>query len=71
MAIWKTKWGWRADFVFKGERVIAKGFFKYKDDARQWIKDEKQKRKERWRSFSLAKQDTSFWYLAQKYLSLK
>jgi len=69
MAIWKTKWGWRADFVFKGERVIAKGFFKYKDDARQWIKDEKQKRKERWRSFSLAKQDTSFWYLAQKYLA--
>jgi len=37
MAIWKTKWGWRADFLLNGERIMAAGFFKYKDEARQWI----------------------------------
>ena len=25
MTIWKTKYGWRAEFVHKGKRVMAKG----------------------------------------------
>jgi len=70
MAIWKTKWGWRADFIFEGERIIAKGFHKYKDEARQWIKDEKESRKSQQRSSSRDKEkDLSFWTLAQKYLA--
>jgi integrase len=68
MAIWKTKWGWRADFMLQGERVIAEGFFKYKDEARQWIKDEKESRKSQKKSFSHDK-ELSFWTLAQKYLA--
>jgi integrase len=78
MAIWKTKWGWRAEFVLNGKRVMAKGTFKYKDDARQWIKDEKKKLKEEKviekkeedsRSSSQDK-DTSYWYFSQKYLKV-
>jgi len=70
MAIWKTKWGWRADFMLNGERIMAEGFFKYKDDARQWIKDEKESRKNQKRSSSQDKgRDLSFWTLAQKYLA--
>jgi len=69
MGIWKTKWGWRADFIFKGERVIHKGFFKYKDEAREWVKDEKAKRKEAHRKFSSLGKDLSLWALSQKYLA--
>ncbi|MGV7224063.1 MAG: tyrosine-type recombinase/integrase [Nitrospinales bacterium] len=68
MTIWKTKYGWRAEFVFKGERVIAKGTFKYKDDARQWEKDEKERLKNL-KNPSLRDRDTSFYTLSQKYLS--
>jgi len=70
MGIWKTKWGWRADFLFRGERIIHKGFFKYKDEARQWIKDEREelKNQKRYSSQDRAR-DLSFWTLAQKYLA--
>jgi integrase len=70
MAIWKTKWGWRADFMLKGKRIMAEGFFKYKDEARQWIRDEKESQKSQKRSSSQDnKRDLSFWALAQKYLA--
>lgn len=69
MGIWKTKWGWRADFIFKGQRIIAKGFFKYKDEARQWIKKEKKRLKEKPAKSSSQDKDLSLWTLAQKYLS--
>ena len=68
MTIWKTKYGWRAEFVFKGERIIAKGTFKYKDDARQWEKDEKERLKSL-RSRSSQNRDTSLYTLSQKHLS--
>ena len=68
MSIWKTKWGWRAEFVFRGERKIHKGFFKYKDEARQWIKEEKETLKSQERSSSPDK-DLSVWTLSQKYLA--
>jgi integrase len=72
MAIWKTKWGWRAEFVQEGKRIMAKGTFKYKDEARQWVKEEKEKLKTSpsKSSFNEEKQeqDISFWFLAQKYL---
>ena len=52
------------------ERIMAEGFFKYKDDARQWIKDEKESRKSQKRSSSKDKErDLSFCTLAQKYLA--
>jgi len=70
MSIWKTKWGWRADFICKGERVIAKGFFKYKDEARQWVRDEKASLKSQKKSSSQDREgDLSFWALTQKYLA--
>ena len=69
MGVWKTKWGWRADFILKGERVIAKGFFKYKDEARQWVKNEKTKLKESQKNPSSHDRDLSLWALSQKYLA--
>lgn len=71
MAIWKTKWGWRAEFVLHGQRVIAKGTFKFKDEARQWVKDEKARMKKNLALSSSAgdNEDSSLWYLAQKYLN--
>ena len=69
MAIWRTKWGWRADFIFRGERVIAKGFFKYKDEARQWVKNEKTKLKESQKNPSSHDRDLHLWTLSQKYLA--
>jgi len=68
MAIWKTKWGWRADFVFQGERITHKGFFKYKDDARQWIKEEKENKNNQ-KKYSSQDRDLSLWTLSQKYLT--
>lgn len=68
MTIWKTKYGWRAEFVHKGKRVMAKGTFRYKDDARQWEKDEKERLRNQPRLSSHAK-DTSFYTLSQKYLA--
>ena len=56
--------------MLNGERIMAEGFFKYKDDARQWIKDEKESRKSQKRSSSKDKErDLSLWTLAQKYLA--
>jgi len=69
MSIWRTKWGWRADFQHKGRRISAEGFFQYKDDARKWVKEEKKRRKENpGKSFSHDK-DLSLWTLSQEYLA--
>ena len=71
MAIWKTKWGWRAEFVENGKRIMAKGTFKYKDEAREWVKEEKEKLKTsplKSSSNGENEEDISFWFLAQKYL---
>jgi integrase len=69
MSIWKTKWGWRAEFMLNSERVRAKGFFKYKNEARQWVKDEKTRLTESQKRYSSQDKDLSLWTLAQKYLS--
>jgi hypothetical protein len=56
--------------MLDGERVMAKSFFKHKDEARQWIKDEKEEWKNRKRSSLKDKEtDLFFWTLAQKYLA--
>lgn len=68
MAIWKTKWGWRAEFMLKGERIRASGFFQYKDEARQWAKDEKARMKQEAKSPSSPDKELSLWELAQIYL---
>ena len=69
MAIWKTKWGWRADFTQNGKRIRAKGFFKYKNEARQWVKDEKKRLTEDQKRYSSQDKDLALWTLAQKYLA--
>ena len=69
MAIWKTKWGYRAELMHKGERVRAQGFFKYKDEARQWVKDEKSRVIENQKRYSSQENDLGLWYLAQTYLA--
>jgi hypothetical protein len=69
MAIWKTEWGWRADFLLNGERQRAKGFFKLKSEARQWVQDEKKRLKENQQRFSSSGKDLALWTLAQKYLA--
>jgi len=69
MGIWKTKWGWRSEFMVKGERIRAKGFFKYKDEARQWVKDEKKRLTENQKRYSSQSKDLALWTLAQKYLA--
>lgn len=69
MSIWKTKWGYRAEFMLKGERIRAQGFFKYKDEARQWVKDEKERAKGQAKEPS-SKDDSLLLYdLSQTYLS--
>ena len=56
--------------MLNSERVRAKGFFKYKDEARQWVKDEKASLKSQKRSSSQDREiDLSFWALTQKYLA--
>ncbi|WP_054030889.1 tyrosine-type recombinase/integrase [Desulfatitalea tepidiphila] len=69
MSIWKTKWGYRAEFMLNGERIRAQGFFKYKDEARQWVKDEKERVKENQKRYSSQDRDLGVWSLAQKYLA--
>ncbi len=71
MAIWKTKWGWRVDFMVKGRRIRAKGFFQYKDEAREWIKTEKARIKENQGKYSSIdkEKDLSLWSLSQAYLA--
>jgi len=69
MSIWKTKWGWRAEFMSNRERVRAKGFFKYKNEARQWVKDEKARLTENQKRYSSQDKDLSIWALAQKHLA--
>lgn len=49
--------------------LSAKGFFQYKDEARQWVKEEKkQLKKNRGKSFSQDR-DLSMWRLSQEYLA--
>ena len=71
MSIWKTEWGWRAELLMRGERVRAKGFFRYKDEARRWVKEEKQRLKANPQKSSLTdkEKDQSLWSLSQKYLA--
>ena len=69
MGIWKTEWGWRAEFLFRGQRIIKKGFFKYKDEARLWIQEEKLKLKEELKRPTSQDNGLSLWELSQKYLS--
>ncbi len=69
MSIWKTTWGYRADFLLNGERVRAKGFFKLKGEARQWVQDEKKRLKDNHQRFSSSDKDLALWTLAQKYLA--
>lgn len=69
MAIWKTKWGWRAEFMLNGKRIRAKGFFKYKPEAKQWVKDEKKHLKQNQKKYSSQDNDLSLWTIAQKYLT--
>jgi len=69
MAIWKTKWGYRAEFMLNGERIRAQGFFKYKDEARQWVKDEKERVKEQANEPSSKDNQLSLYDLSQAYLS--
>ena len=68
MAIWKTKWGWKAEFMFKGKRIRAKGFFKYVDEARRWVKSEKERKKANHQLYTSLGEDLSLWTLSQKYL---
>jgi hypothetical protein len=55
--------------MLDGERNRAKGFFKYKDEARQWIKDEKKRLTENQKRYSSQDKDLDLWTLAQKYLA--
>jgi len=69
MSIWKTEWGYRADFLLNGERIRAKGFFQHKGEARQWVKDEKKRLKDNQQKFSSSGKDLALWTIAQKYLA--
>jgi len=69
MSIWKTKWGYRAEFMLNGERIRAQGFFKYKDEARQWVKDEKTRVKKEATEPSSPDRKHSLYDLCQAYLS--
>jgi integrase len=69
MSIWKTKWGYRAEFMVHGERIRAAGFFKLKSEAKQWVKDEKNRLTENQKRYSSQDKDLSLWILAQQYLA--
>ena len=69
MSIWKTRWGWRAEFMMNGERIRAKGFFQYKDEARQWLKDEKERLKKEVRGPSSKDEHHMLYDLSQVYLT--
>ena len=69
MSIWKTKWGWRAEFMLNGERIRAKGFFQYKNEARQWLKNEKERLKKETKEPSSPDEHHSLYDLCQVYLT--
>ena len=69
MSIWKTKWGYRAEFMLNGERIRAQGFFKYKDEARQWVKDEKARVKAEAKDPTSKDEQLSLYDLSQAYLT--
>ena len=68
MAIWKTKWGWRARFMFEGRTIRAKKFFKYKSDAKTWIDNQKKILTEKRGGLSTKNKDLSLDYLSKIYL---
>jgi hypothetical protein len=70
MSIWKTKWGYRAEFMMNGERIRAQGFFKYKDEARQWVKDEKERVKEKQKNLLRKIEKPSLYDLAKHILPI-
>ncbi|MBC2714906.1 MAG: tyrosine-type recombinase/integrase [Desulfobacteraceae bacterium] len=55
--------------MLKGERIRAQGFFKYKDEARQWIKEEKANPKQSQKKSSSIDEELSLWSLFQNYLA--
>ena len=69
MSIWKTKWGWRAEFMLNGERIRAQGCFKYKAEARQWLKNEKERVKAEAKKPFSPDRGHPLYDLCQKYLA--
>jgi integrase len=55
--------------MLNGERIRAKGFFKYKDEARQWLKDEKDRIKGQAKEPSSKDNQLSLYDLCQTYLA--
>ncbi len=55
--------------MLNGERIRAKGFFQYKDEARQWLKDEKARLKKEAKKPSSADEHRSLYELCQVYLT--
>lgn len=53
MAIWKTKWGWRARFQHRGQSVYAPATFRYKAEAQAWVRDEKARLRSRADTYGL------------------
>lgn len=51
------------------ERIRAQGFFKYKDEARRWVKDEKERIKEQAKEPSSKDNQLLLYDLSQAYLS--
>ena len=55
--------------MMNGERIRAKGFFQYKDEARQWLKDEKERLKKEVRGPSSKDEHHMLYDLSQVYLT--
>ena len=55
--------------MLNGERIRAKGFFQYKDEARQWLKDEKARLKEEAKRPSSTNEPQTLYDLSQVYLT--
>jgi integrase len=55
--------------MLNGERIRAKGFFQYKDEARQWLKDEKARLREEAKGHSSADEHHLLYDLSQVYLT--
>ena len=55
--------------MVRGERIRAAGFFKLKSEAKQWVKDEKNRLTENQKRYSSQDKDLSLWTLAQQYLA--
>ena len=55
--------------MLHGQRIRPRGFFKYKDEARQWVKDEKDRLKKEIKEPSSADKQLSLYDLCQTYLA--